>query len=323
MNFKNHNTKWLFVCAIAHEKKNKARHLSDVAFGVFALLRNKIPKNNIEIVIDKFDGFEDEVFIQQMLCTFEIKSINTLENIIKECTNENLVSIFLGHGNEDGLGTIPPIKSHQLMESIHNNQNLKCTSLIFGQCYAGVFNYIDLERISISGQNENINVCLIGGSHLNSSLSGPISIEYARGVTTSWSANIFIYYFFDWLIFPSDIDGDNKYTLIDAFKYAGAKTSQKLIFMKKELFNIVSQAQLEIYKIRNEIITLNKELEEEFDREIMVDKEQIIFSLETQEESINEIMNLNIELSYINQDPWILNTNVARKVIFNLRDTLI
>ena len=52
MNLKNTNTKWLFLCAIAHEKKNKSRHLKDISFGVFALLKNKIPVKNIEIIID-------------------------------------------------------------------------------------------------------------------------------------------------------------------------------------------------------------------------------------------------------------------------------
>lgn len=323
MNLKNNNTKWLFVCALAYERKDKSRHLKDVAFGIFALLKNKIPTENIEIVIDEFDGYEDEIFIQQMFCSFEIKSMDKLEQIISECQNENLITIFLGHGNEAGLGTIPPIKSHQLMQNLSNNKKLKSSALIFGQCYSGVFNYIDLKKTSELGEIENVNICLIGGSHLNSSLSGGISIDYANGVTTSWCANIFIYYFFDWLIFPSDIDGDNRYTLIDAFKYAGSRTSQKLILMKKELFNIVSQAQLELYKIRSELRTLNNELVDEFDREIIVEKEQSIFSLETQEESINEIIDLHIELSYINQDPWILNTDIARKMVFNLRDTLI
>lgn len=323
MNLKNTNTKWLFVCAIAHEKKNKSRHLKDISFGVFALLKNKIPVKNIEIIIDEFEGYEDEIFVQQMLCQFDIKGIDKLDSIIKECQNENFVVIFLGHGNENGLGTIPPIKSYQIIENLKSNNSLKCIALIFGQCYAGVFNYVDLQKISDLGEIENINICLMGASHLNSSLSGGISIEYANGVTTSWSANVFIYYFFDWLIFPSDVDGDQKYTLIDAFKYAGSKTSQKLILMKKELFSIVSQAQLELFKIKNELVALNKDLENEFDREIILEKEQSIFSLETQEESINEIIDLHIELSYINQDPWILNTGIARKIMFNLKNTLI
>jgi hypothetical protein len=93
--------------------------------------------------------------------------------------------------------------------------------------------------------------------------------------------------------------------------------------MKKELFSIVSQAQLELFKIKNELVALNKDLENEFDREIILEKEQSIFSLETQEESINEIIDLHIELSYINQDPWILNTGIARKIMFNLKNTLI
>lgn len=98
------------------------------------------------------------------------------------------------------------------MNAIHLNSIIRSASVILVQCFAGVFNYTNTTKKDSKGKTVHTNICLLGVSHLNSSLSGlvPISINQKN---VSWVANIFLFHFFDWILNPQDIDGDSKNTL--------------------------------------------------------------------------------------------------------------
>lgn len=94
------NTKWIFLCGISSEENNKLRHLKDIAFGVLTLQHKGVNSNQIEILIDEFNGYEDDEFVETYLSQYSIKSHTDLHQEITSVKEENLVLIVLGHGNE-------------------------------------------------------------------------------------------------------------------------------------------------------------------------------------------------------------------------------
>lgn len=321
------NTRWLFLCAVYHEKKDKERHLYDLSFAVFSLLSKKIPLEKIDIIIDSDINSIKNKFISSILSRFIIYKENKLNDLILSSKESNLILIVLGHGNEDGIGTKNPVKPFSLINQINCNKTILTASVILGQCFAGVFNYLDTYKHNNAEQGkEKSSICFIGASHLNQSLSGKIDVVI-DSIPYTWVANIYLFNFFLWILFPNDIDGDSKCTLMDAFKYSGAKTSQKLIQIKKEMFQITSRLNIDLYNLSNDIENLKKQINdiEIHDKSKRIEKSLLLIPInrelekkELEHSSILEISENVIELSYTNQDPWILNAHAARNLEFYL-----
>ncbi len=71
---------------------------------------------------------------------------------------------------------------------------------------------------------------LMGGSDFDFSLSVPASIKNPVAASSGpalaqWHANVFQFSFFLWMLTPVDVDGDGRFTLTDAFKFAGANAA--------------------------------------------------------------------------------------------------
>ncbi|MCT7573530.1 hypothetical protein [Aliarcobacter butzleri] len=319
------NTKWLFLCAIHYEERNKERHLFDLCFALFTLLSKNIPISNISVLIDTEINFQINPFIQEILSKFQIFDEKLLSKLVSETEQKNIILTVIGHGSEDGIGTLKSIKPFDLINQINSNKKILTATVILGQCFAGIFNYINTNKLNnVEYGKEESSICFIGASHLNQSLSGKIDIKI--GINEySWVANIFLFNFFYWVLFPNDIDGDSKCTLIDAFKYSGIKTSQKLIQMKKEMFQITSRLNIDLYNLEKEIKLLKEQIQK-IEREtnskesslLTISDRRDLEKKELEYSSIIEFSEVIIELSYTNQDPWILNIMAARHIEFYL-----
>src|SRR5699024_2527800 len=100
---------------------------------------------------------------------------------------------------------------YSLLHSIKSNNNAQNIVIYLGQCYAGIFNYLDVKGTP--------NTILIGATNLYPSIS-------YQSPDISWQANLFLLNLFKWIKSPKDIDGDGKITVMDSFKYAGAETNR-------------------------------------------------------------------------------------------------
>lgn len=313
------NTQWVFLCAIFHEKKDKTRHLKDLSFAVFSLLSKNIPKENIQIIIDTQHTCSDH-FVNEILTKFKIGSVTDFYNAISGIDKEHLVLTVIGHGDENGIGTEFPLKPYPLLNAINTNNNILTASIILGQCYAGVFNYLDtLKKEKSAHKKEYSSISIIGASHLNSSLSGKIEIGIGEE-NIIWTANIFLFNFYYWILMPVDIDGDSRCALIDAFKYAGSRTSKKLIEMKRKMFFIINEMNIDLAKLVEEIDELDRRLKLKDkngdDTLFTIVDERDLKQKKMQHQSMKDLYDTYIDLSYINQDPWILNESAAREIEF-------
>ena len=124
---------------------------------------------------------------------------------------ETCVVVVSGHGHEHGFGT-PPIYPSHLVSAVRGIRGLQAGVLIFGQCYAGVFNPMDA--------SSRPHLVAIGATNLDTSLSTTRSMQL-QGQPVTWAANAFLVGIFEWIHAPRDIDGDGDLTLADAYKAAG------------------------------------------------------------------------------------------------------
>ncbi|MCD6173503.1 MAG: hypothetical protein J7J96_06900 [Sulfurimonas sp.] len=296
------NTHWVLIGGMISEKAPD-RFLLDIFFAYIALLNAKVPSENIDIIIDPIPTSSHPI-LNDFFTKKEILSIEQFSDVIQSNSLENLMIILNGHGNIDGLNSTNQLKPYELITEIHNRKNLKCSAVVFGQCFAGIYNYIDvLKRDTENKVCPDPIVCFIGASHLNSSISGSANI----GENVRWAANIFLFHFFTWFITPKDIDGDGHFTLTDAFKYAGAQASTHLIDLKHKSAIGIQKA----FKALDDIETMIAELEESGDNQLLVQQNRI------EELAIKKSIEEQLSISHTNQDPWILNANKAREFKFS------
>lgn len=292
------NTHWVLVGGMLSEKVTD-RFLIDIYYAYLVLLHAKVPDNNIDVLIDPAPK-SSLPYLQDFLSKKHIGRTIDFDNVIQKNECENLMVVINGHGNINGLDSTNQLKPYPLTETIHNRENLRYCAVVFGQCFAGIYNYINIIK---SDKDNKICkdpvVCFIGASHLNSSISGSASINE----TIRWSANIFLFHFFQWLINSKDIDGDGHKTLTDAFKYAGAEASNHLILLKHDSAHGIQKA----FKALEEI-------EEKLSAKIGTEDEQTI---RVEKVAIEQFIQANLGVSHTNQDPWLLNANKARNFIFD------
>ena len=86
-------------------------------------------------------------------------------------------------------------------------------------------NHLSLPK---SEHNNHCNIVAIGGTGLFPSISAPVTCN-----DVTWSANIFLVSVFNWILEPKDIDGDEKFSVMDSFKSAAIDTNAELIEIKK------------------------------------------------------------------------------------------
>ena len=272
------DTLWIFL--LASSKEAEVRHIYDIAFGVTCLYQRNINSDNIKLIIDG-DDFTIRSHLNQFpnfpMKSYYIFSSKDLKTIIQNSSHKNIVLFVTGHGNfEEGIDAPHPIKPYNLLNSVKCGKNTQNIVLYLGQCYAGIFNYLDVKGTPI--------IIIVGATNLYPS----ISYQFPD---ISWQANLFLLNLFKWIKSPNDIDGDGKTTVMDSFKYAGAETNRYCQLYK----SLCLSRSIEILE---EMRSLDKEKEN-------------LKRLALQEE-LSSMQNIH----YNSQEPWILNAIPAQLIEF-------
>lgn len=287
------DTVWVFVAA----GNSEARHIWDILWGITVLKRKGIKEDQIYV-------FSDFTHMNTNLNTFGIvKNLfhaKYLKSELQKISGFNhLVMVVSGHGNHHGLPVSgSKLTPTDLIASIRSCQNLKSGTLILGQCYAGVFNFLPASK--------EPEIVIMGATNLHSSLSSTIRLNYpihcpnSKYVLNSWLANIFLFYIFEWILNPIDIDGDGKLTAADLYKYAGVNANQHLLSLKSEL-----ALTYDIW-----CIEAKKKIEEHHS--------QVKVLTEIELKSITDQLNNNLANLYLHQEPWMLHANLSRAISINL-----
>ena len=280
------NTLWIFL--LAASKEPEIRHIYDIANGIACIERKNISPNNIKILIDGTNKTIIEHLNLFSKSKYTINKSKDLKTIVEETEKENIVLLVSGHGNiEKGIDSPNQIKPYDLLESIRCNNKTKNIIVYLGQCYAGIFNYVNV--------TEKPNTIIIGATNLYPSIS-----FYKQEI--GWQANLFLYNLFRWINNPIDIDGDGKYTVMDSFKFVGAETNNYCYQYKGQCF----EEALKLIKTKEEISKAMLYITNETDRN------NLILALKTIQKELlqKQFIHYNI------QEPWILNAIPAQKIEF-------
>ena len=272
------DTLWIFL--LASSKEAEVRHVYDIAFGVTCLYQKSISPDNIKLIIDGDIFTINEhlkIFPGFPKVSFDIFPSKELKRIIQNSSNKNIVVFVTGHGNfEKGIDAPNPIKPYSLLDSVKCNKNTQNIVIYLGQCYAGIFNYIDVKGTPT--------IVIIGATNLYPS----ISYQFPN---ITWQANLFLLNLFKWIKSPNDIDGDGKITVMDSFKYAGAETNRYCQSYKSTCLS-------RTIEILEELRGLNKIKDE--------------LKWQALQEELCSMQNIH----YNNQEPWILNAIPAQLIEF-------
>ena len=132
---------------------------------------------------------------------------STIENL----QGDNLIVVTDCHGTIQGIDAKNTILPHTLTTALKNNPSIQNVLVFFGQCYAGIYNWVDI-------RHEHKNIVYIGATGFDTSLSYQLN-----GFT--WCANISIIAFIEWVLNPIDIDGDGCLTVMDLYKFTAWLTN--------------------------------------------------------------------------------------------------
>lgn len=173
-----------------------------------------IPKNVLKVLIPFFDNFE-------------VVSSADVYGCIKNVESENLFIISSCHGSLHGIDAKDVICPHQFTEAIKQNAHIINCVCLFGQCYAGIFNHLNLKC-------PNKNIVYIGATEMRAGLSTFQSWKINESNSWEWCANIFVYHLATWLDAPIDVDNDGHYTITDMYKYVCYMTNKQTEDVEKE-----------------------------------------------------------------------------------------
>lgn len=277
-------TCWLFV-----SDSNESRHLFDIVYAADGLKRRGVSANDILV-------FTDHHAPTPHLAPYglsQVSSLSSFEARVGTLQDYEIATIVVtGHGRPDGIGESQLVISpYALLRSTRTIPGLQIGIGILGQCFAGIFNLMDAR--------EKPEVVLIGATNLNTSLSAAVNLaspilqaDGSPGLS-SWLANIFLLEFFSWLSAPTDVDGDGALTLLDGYKFAGARSNAGLISIKSGL-----------YVEATKLVDLIKALQTANPVNMLA------------VEAARKKLQITLETLHLHQEPWLLHANRAREVLF-------
>lgn len=285
-------TKWVLFLASSHEPEK--RHVLDLAFGLMCLEAAGVSKDNIYIYIDGVN----RALIHQYLSQGSKNRYTALttSEFFSECKSnrhDDMVMFVSGHGNREGIDARLPITPSRLLQAVKESPNLKNAVIYLGQCFAGIFNHMPVER-----QHANdVNAIFIGATSLYESLSS-IATEVWIGGRSSWSANFFLISVLKWVAESVDVDGDGRRTVMDSYKYAGMSANATHKNIKKRLF------------VRS--LELHAQLKAAQRLHRAKPSSATVMEIEAiEQEYLSEL-----DLRYIHQECWISNPATAQEIEF-------
>lgn len=200
-------SKFIFIATSKSHVED--RFLYDVNYGIGVLKSRRVADDNIIVVTDLLEGTWIEKYNNMKNIKFFLSS--NFNALIESIECNNLFVISSCHGSMDGIDSVTPIKPFSLNQSLKNNKYVKNVLVFLGQCYAGIFNFMDV-------RDNNKKIVYIGATDINTSLSCML-----KGYP--WVANISVIAFFEWLNNPKDVDGDGVFSITDLYKYVSCFTN--------------------------------------------------------------------------------------------------
>jgi len=249
------------------------RHLNDLFFILFILVKNNIVREKIYLYID-LDILEylntktnNKIFQDNLTFKEYIKKYSIFEDIAEfrkfhRNSNENLIFFSSGHGNIEGLhnGKDGSYITPCFFESIASKTNT--TFLFLTQCFAGAFHHLDTRK----------NISIIGASEYQNSVSLPIKkynlVQNSNEIAEKFSfydniaINPFIYIFFIKILTLNSMNRTNK-NILNIYKYIVSASLELVKQDVKFILNIkeIDKENIEItlpYKIIQQPYLLNK-----------------------------------------------------------------
>jgi hypothetical protein len=223
---------------------DEPRHLFDVVLGAHALTQRGVPAHSIHI-------YTDDPAYQQHLQPYGLGNVRPVAGLLTGLAThagyEVLVIVVTGHGSEKGIPAVgrTDINPADLLGAARACPGIRGGAIIFGQCFAGLFNYTN------AGTAEP-QFCMLGATSLNESLSdrltlpAPIPTQDGSVGLKEWAANIFLAHFFAWVLNPRDVDGDGRFTLMDGYKHAIVLTNKDLRSLKQRAHADVGRFQTQL-----------------------------------------------------------------------------
>jgi hypothetical protein len=292
---------WVFVAC-----SQEPRHLHDIVFAISVLRRRGVPDARIWVFVDhaRPEPYFEPYRIRNVLPFGELS--RTLGGVP---ASRSAVVVIGGHGAE--LGLVPknaaePFKASALFRAVSRVPGVAVGVVLLTQCFGGIFHYTKADGSPA--------LVVMGGANLNLSLSMnvelPTPLPQASGAPglSSWAANVFAYDFFSWLELGHDIDGDGVLTVMDAFKYAGAKSNIRVRESKVHGF-LAAQDQAHVF--RQALETYKQAKGAGVAGPELLVKRMVVEAAYTK-------LQERIEFLYSSQEPWILNARLAREVTFEL-----
>jgi hypothetical protein len=299
------HTHWMFLLPATPEAEE--RHIYDVAYGVFCLEKKGISPETITIIID---GDKKRITALLQIASvnqYQIYNSSDIDEIFRNNKHDNIILFVTGHGSINGLASNPPIKPYPFLHAIRIAPNIKCGVVYLGQCYAGIFNYMNVKNFPKKGMPQTeAPLVIIGATNLYESISTKTTEMFTRS-ENSWSANMFLLNLFQWILNPVDVDGDGKYTVIDSYKCAGINTNDLYKKIKSSDNIRTRNITFDIDRLIIECEGLKRRSGDKT-QEYMIKQLQLHALIKTYEDSLN--------IRFNHQEPWILNATLAQKIEF-------
>lgn len=210
-------------------------------------------------------------------------------------THDNLVMFITGHGGLNGLDAAPAITPHALLSGIKYSPSLKQAVVYLGQCYAGIFNFVEAGAKSRTNPVTGPDIIFIGATNLHESLSHSTSEMLLTG-PQSWPANLFLLFTFKWFLRPMDVDGDGKFTIIDCYKFAGAVSNMANKRLKAESF------------------PQTYHLQQKWESAKHAHEQQPSPTTSANLEAAATLYTKHLEIMYVHQECWILNALPSQRI---------
>lgn len=215
-----------FILLLTASTKLEDRFIFDMEWGV-RLLKNKgVSAERFVIVTDESRAELDG----KCPILKDIQSVQSSElyHLLGSCECENLFVISNCHGNIDGVDSVSTITPYPFTVALKSNPHIKNAVVVFGQCYAGIFNYSDLS---------DTNIIYLGVTDIDYGFS---TLQSFGG--RSWAANIPVLCTFDWLNNLVDIDKDGNASIVDLYKYVTFTTNQIIRQCEKQHNRLLVEA---------------------------------------------------------------------------------
>lgn len=296
-------TKWvLFLGSVTNNAE--ARHWFDLMFGLRCLENAGINQEDIWIYVDCGDSENFSRLLQfASPHKYILRPTSHFFNDQRQNGHENLVLFVTGHGSIEGIDASTVITPHALLTSLKTSPQLRVGIVYFGQCYAGIFDYVRVGRRGgrrnddPPGSQTEPEIIFLGATKLYESLSAETTEQFLGG-SIPWIANLFLLNVFKWIERPIDVDGDGRFTIIDSYKYAGIRSNA----LNKQ---IKSSNLFELLKTHDQF----KKLTEAHTPQISPSDSLKLQALSSKYDQLLDIHN-------VHQECWILNANPAQRIEF-------